>query len=344
MVWRLVRRQRLPFLPLVGTGEHAPITWSLEPRAFSAIHSMVAATHYYSDWVPNMATRQLDQNDQRMSQAGGARVSQPTAEITEREVEDIEERSSPRTPIIYEIVRRLGEEEMARPALSLWWSGVAAGLSISFSLLAQSILQAHLPDESWRPLVSSLGYSVGFIMVVLSRQQLFTENTITVVLPVMADFTVENLFKLSKMWTLVLLANLVGTLFAALFCHLTPVLTPELRETMIEISRSLLHHTWLEMVTLGIAAGFLIAAMVWLIPGADSAQFQVITMMTWLISVGGFMHIVAGSMEAFRLVLNGDVGPGAMLVNFFIPVLIGNVIGGTALCALIAYAKLMNEI
>ena len=72
---------------------------------------------------------------------------------------------------------------MARPALSLWWSGVAAGLSISFSLLAQAILATHLPDASWRELVIALGYPVGFLMVVLSRQQLFTENTITVVSP-----------------------------------------------------------------------------------------------------------------------------------------------------------------
>jgi len=57
-------------------------------------------------------------------------------------------------------VRRLGEEEMARPVTSLWWSGVAAGLSISFSLLAQAILQTQPADAPWRPLVSSLGYSV----------------------------------------------------------------------------------------------------------------------------------------------------------------------------------------
>jgi formate-nitrite transporter family protein len=39
---------------------------------------------------------------------------------TEREVEDIEGRSTPSTPVIYEVVCRLGEEEMARPAVSLW--------------------------------------------------------------------------------------------------------------------------------------------------------------------------------------------------------------------------------
>ena len=263
---------------------------------------------------------------------------------TEREVEDIEERSTPSTPVIYEVVCRLGEEEMARPAVSLWWSGVAAGLSISFSLLAQAILLTHLPDAPWRPLVVSLGYSVGFVMVVLSRQQLFTETTITAVLPVMAEFTPGNLWKLARMWGIVLLANFAGTLFAALFCTFTPVLTPELKDGMLEISRQLMTPGWFEMIFKGISSGFLMAAMVWLLPSAEAAQFHVTVLMTWLIAAGGFMHIVAGSIEAFLLVLNGDLQWLSMIDGFMVPVLIGNIIGGTALFALIAYAQVMKEI
>ena len=75
--------------------------------------------------------------------------------ITQREVRDVRDLSTPRTPVIYEVVRRLGEEEMARPATSLWWSGVAGGISISFSLLAQAILETSLPDTGWRVLVTS---------------------------------------------------------------------------------------------------------------------------------------------------------------------------------------------
>lgn len=264
--------------------------------------------------------------------------------ITDREVEHVEERASPRTPVIYEVVRRLGDEEMVRPVTSLWWSGVAAGLSISFSLLSQAILQTHLPDAPWRPLVSSLGYVVGFVMVVLSRQQLFTENTITVVLPVMAEPTRRNLQGLGRMWAVVLVANMAGTLFAAAISLYTPALTPELRDGMLAISQQLLHHGWFEMVFKGIAAGFLIAAMVWLLPGAENAQFHVVVLMTYVIAAGGFMHIVAGSVEAFLLVLHGDLGWWALLADFFVPVLVGNVIGGTALFALIAYAQVMKEI
>src|SRR5262249_60912742 len=130
------------------------------------------------------------------ARAPAVRGSQPKSHknkrgngITKEEVKDIEELATPRTPVIYEVVRRLGEEEMARPATSLWWSGVAAGLSISFSLLAQAILRKHLPDAPWEPLVASFGYCVGFIMAVVLRRPLFSENKITYLFAVAAECT-----------------------------------------------------------------------------------------------------------------------------------------------------------
>ena len=261
-----------------------------------------------------------------------------------QEIEDIEEHSRLRAPIIYEIVRREGENEMDRPTASLWWSGVAAGLSISFSLLLQAILHLHLPDAPWRILITSFGYCFGFLIVVLARQQLFTENTITVVLPVAAEFTFHNIKRLARMWSIVFAANMAGTLFAALFCAYAPVLSPELRETMLTISHEMFANGFIEMFFKAISAGFLIAAMVWLIPSAEGTQFHIITAMTYVISVGGFTHIIAGSVEAFLLVVNGQLGIGEMLVGFTVPVLLGNIVGGTALFAVISYAQVMHEI
>ena len=264
--------------------------------------------------------------------------------ITREEVKTVEEMSTPRTPVIYEVVRRLGDEEMERPPTSLWWSGVAAGLSISFSLLAQAILETHLPDTAWRPLVASFGYCVGFLMVVLGRQQLFTESTITVVLPLLGHLTWHNLWRMTRLWAIVLVANMVGTLFASLFCSFTPVLPPELLHGMLTISRHLTAFGWWDMFFRGITSGFLIAAMVWMLPSAESAKFAVITLMTYLIAVGSFTHIVAGSMEAYLLVIWGEWQWWQMLLQFFIPVLLGNMVGGTALFALISYAQVMEEI
>jgi len=270
--------------------------------------------------------------------------SKPESKDFHEEVRQVEEHATPPTPVIYEIVRRHGDEEMERPAVSLWWSGIAAGLSISFSLLAQAILETHIPDAPWKVLITSFGYSVGFLMVVLARQQLFTESTITAVLPLTAEFTFVNFVRLIRLWAIVLAANMIGTLAAALFCTFTPVLAGELFDGMLSISRGLLELSWPRMFFGGISAGFLVAAMVWLMPGAESAQFHVITLMSYLIAVGGFPHIVAGSMEAFLLVVNGQWGVASMLMNFTVPVLLGNIIGGTALFALLSYAQVMKEI
>ena len=267
----------------------------------------------------------------------------PKSELAEHEIEDVEARSAPRTPVIYVVVRHLGDEEMARPLTSLWWSGLAAGMSISFSLLAQAMLEARLPAAPWRPLVSSFGYSVGFIMAVLSRQQLFTENTITAVLPLMAEMTPSNLLKLGRMWGMVLAANLAGTLIAALFCTWNPAL-PSFYQPMLALSQHLLQLGWFETFFSAISAGFLMAAMVWMIPSADTAHFYVVLVMTYLIALGSFVHVVAGSMEAFLLLLHGDASLGWLAGRFFVPALAGNVVGGTALFALIAYAQVMKEI
>jgi formate/nitrite transporter FocA (FNT family) len=276
--------------------------------------------------------------------AARSRDGQAPAPKEQRQVERIEEQSTPRTPVIYDVVRRYGEEEMARPAVSLWWSGLAAGLSMSFSLLAEAILQRHLPEADWRRLLTGLGYPVGFVMVVLARQQLFTENTITVMLPIMRAPSRRNLWRGGRMWAIVLAANLAGTLLAALFCTFTPVVDSGVREAMLNISRESLQHDWLPMALHGVTAGFLMAAMVWLIPAAGNAQFYVIVLMTYLIGISGSTHIVAGSVESFLLVANGELGVAQMLGGFTLPVLVGNIVGGTALFALLSYAQVMREI
>ena len=238
----------------------------------------------------------------------------------------------------------MGDEEMERPATSLWWSGVAAGVSMSFSLLAEAALEAHLPDAEWKHLVTSAGYTVGFLMVILGRQQLFTESTITVVLPVLKDFTGKTLFNLARLWMIVLVANLVGTLFAAVFWRVTPAMPGELYSAALKVSAVLTHLGWWETLLRAIGAGFLIASMVWMIPTAETSKFAVIALMTYLISVAGFTHIVAGSMEAYVLALFGQWEWWRVILDFLIPTLIGNIIGGTALFAAISYAQVMKEI
>lgn len=264
--------------------------------------------------------------------------------LTRDEAEVVEERRRLRSPVIYEIVREEGEEEMRRPLNSLWWSGIAAGLSIGFSLMAEAVLQKNLPDTSWRPLVVDMGYTVGFIMVILGRQQLFTENTVTPILPLAANPNARDFRRVARLWAVVFAANMVGTFGFALFNTLLPDAVPGLLPTMLEISAEALARDWVTMFVSAIGAGFLIATVVWLIPSAEGTKLHVIFIMTYLIAIGGFSHIVAGSTEGFLLVLNGETSIFAMIWGFTIPVLLGNIVGGVGLFALVAYGQVMQEL
>jgi formate/nitrite transporter FocA (FNT family) len=268
----------------------------------------------------------------------------PPSEENARGASAVEERATPPTPVIYEVVRRHGEDEMSRPSLSLWWSGVAGGLSISFSLLAQAVIDLRTPEAAWAPLAVAAGYPVGFLMVVLGRQQLFTETTITMFLPLMAEPSRRNFGALGRCWSIILAANLAGTLVAALFCTFTPVLDADVLEAMLGISQKAMDKAWLVLFFEAITAGFLMAAMVWLLAGASGSPIAVIFLMTYLIAISGSAHIVAGSLEAFLLVAGGAMSPWQALTGFAVPALLGNIVGGTILFALLSHAQVMREI
>jgi formate/nitrite transporter FocA (FNT family) len=94
---------------------------------------------------------------------------------------------------------------------------------MGFSLVAEGLLQAHLPDAAWTPLVSKFGYTAGFLTVVLGRQQLFTEQTLTAVLPLLSgNSAVGSLPNLARLWAVVLLANLLGSVLFSAAAAFTP--------------------------------------------------------------------------------------------------------------------------
>jgi len=105
--------------------------------------------------------------------------------LDEREQTQAAAHAAPQALVIHEVVREEGELELRRRNVALLWSGLAAGLSMGFSLLTLALLRAGLPETPWRALLDSPGYCVGFMIAIRGRQQLFTESTLTALLPLM---------------------------------------------------------------------------------------------------------------------------------------------------------------
>lgn len=292
-------------------------------------------------------TAAVAQNDG--SQSGNERPPQESpgniVQLTKDEEREVRHRSAIRAAVVFEAVRREGETELARPALALAFSGLAAGLSMGFSLVGSGIIAAALPPTlPWRELVINFGYTFGFLIVVLGRQQLFTENTLTAILPVLDDpETWKKLGQMLRLWSIVLVCNLIGAaIFAYVVAH-TATFDPSVKAAFLNLGLQALHPAFGEVLWRGILAGWLIALMVWLLPAAQNERVWIILLTTWLVGAAGLSHIIAGSVEALYAVSAGAWPWTSYITGFLVPVFIGNCIGGVGLVAMLNFGQVLPE-
>lgn len=256
-----------------------------------------------------------------------------------------EEMTGVKASVIYEAIRTEGEHELSRSFGALWWSGVTAGVAISLSVLSMGFLHTVLPDTLWAPAVVNLGYPVGFLIVILGRMQLFTENTVTPILSLFHRPTRKNFVRTARLWGIVFSANMTGCFLAAAllsYGHIVPA--PHL-ESILTISRHYGSASAAQHLTWGIPAGFLIASVVWILPRMNTGgEVLAILIMTYMIGLGGLSHVVAGSTELFVLVLHGDLGLFAAVGKAILPAFVGNALGGTGMFAVLTYAQVRDEV
>ena len=256
-----------------------------------------------------------------------------------KQEQEAEERRAPSGKVIYKAIVAEGTEALLRSSAGLFWSGLAAGLSMSFSMIAEGLLMRHLPDEPWQPLVASLGYSLGFLVVILGRQELFTENTLTPILPLFQNRTWECLRNVGRLWGIVLTANLLGGVLVAFAIVYLPVFEPAVKAEFAHIGHTTLSPDFGTNLARGVFAGWMIALMVWLLPFAAQGRIWIIIFVTYIVGVAHFSHVIAGAVEVFTLVAMGEANWGEALGGFVVPALLGNIVGGLALVAALIYAQ-----
>ena len=244
---------------------------------------------------------------------------------------------------LHRAVREEGEAELNRHTPSLLWSALAAGMAINASLIAEGAIHSMTEQVRWQHLLVSLGYPVGFVLVVLGRMEFFTESTITAMLPFVTRPSRRKAWLTIRLWLLVLAANLVGAGLTTLaFAHL-PLAEPPLREGMVAVASGILRHDTLAVFLTAIPAGFLIASIAWMLPNAREQSFLVIFAVTYIVGAANFSHSVVGSAEAFTLLWAGRIDLADAALGFILPAVAGNLIGGAGLFALLAHGQVRSE-
>ena len=213
---------------------------------------------------------------------------------------------------------------------------------MGFSLIAEGLLQYHLPRSGWAELISKLGYSTGFLIVILGRQQLFTENTLTPILPLLKHKNFRVFLNVLRLWSIVLTANLLGGLAVAWVSVATSAFEPGVREQFVQLGQEAMAGSFGTILLRGVFAGWLIALMVWLLPFAEAGRIWVIIILTYLVGLGHFSHIIAGAIKVFALAFHGGTGWWSVCSHYLAPTLIGNMMGGITLVAALNHAQVVS--
>jgi formate/nitrite transporter FocA (FNT family) len=262
--------------------------------------------------------------------------------LTERQEQEAEDRTSVSALVVHEAIRKDGDEELRRPLSALAWSGLAAGLSMGFSFVAEALFRSYTPDTPWRPLVTSLGYPLGFLIVIVGRQQLFTENTLTAIIPLLARRNLAALWQVLRLWAVVLTANIAGAHLFAWVIGNTAVLHPKFHAALGQLAAEAADVSFGNALLRGIFAGWLIAMMVWMLAATDSSRIPIIVILTYIVGLAGLTHVVAGSVELLFLVMTGVKTWVSFFGGYLVPTLIGNVVGGVALVSALNHAQVIS--
>lgn len=266
-----------------------------------------------------------------------------TPELRKDEEKEAEHRTQVRATVIHEAIRRDGEEVLKRSTAALLWSALASGLSMSMTIVAEASIRAHLPDAEWRPLIAKLGYPIGYLVVIIGKQQLFTENTLTPILPLMTKRDWRTLIGVLRLWAVVLFGNLIGMHVASWAIATTPILSPEAQRACAEIARAAIAIDAGTVLLRGIPAGMLLALVVWLRAAVDFGEVELIYVLMYVLGIANFTHVIVGSGDVLFGMWIGETRWWTYLTTFMAPALIGNTLGGISLVAALNHAQVVTE-
>jgi formate/nitrite transporter FocA (FNT family) len=246
--------------------------------------------------------------------------------------------SRPSAEDIYKQVATNAREELKRSSVALAISGFAGGMFMGLSALGTAIALAMLGHSNGAVMISRMFYPLGFIVVIIGRAQLFTENTLY---PVALVLTERRYFwHTLRLWCVVLPSNVVGALAFAALASLTPALNPHFVQEMTQLGLDAAANPTATVFWSGIMGGWIIALAAWLVSGSHSitGSVMIIWMLTFIVGLGNFAHCIATSGEILVAVLTHHA-TWQSYPRWFVPAVLGNICGGVGMVTLLEYGQ-----
>lgn len=269
------------------------------------------------------------------------RARKPKPDEKAREEAIQKDLSRPSAEEIFKQVATNARQELQRPSIALALSGFGAGVFMGLSALGTAIGLRLMGPSPFAQIVSRMFYPIGFIVVILGRSQLFTENTLYPVALVLAER--RQFWNTMRLWSVVLPANVLGAFAFGCLASYTSAFDPATVEKIRQLGSAALAHPSTQIFWSGVIGGWIIALAAWLVSGSHSitGSVMVIWMLTFLVGLGNFAHSVATTCEVFVTVMLNQA-PWSEFPRWFGPAVAGNICGGVILVTILEYGQVMH--
>ncbi|MGC1513990.1 MAG: formate/nitrite transporter family protein, partial [Maribacter sp.] len=238
-----------------------------------------------------------------------------------------------------------GLDTYRKNRVSTFLSSFMAGLEIGFSFMLVAIIYSLFGgkiEDTYVPYLASFVYPLGFILVVLGKSVLFTEQTSLLSLPVISGR--KTVVDVMSLWGIVIVGNLIGGYFIGGFIvWIGPELGIISHSGIEKLAEHVNHFSREIILGSSVLAGWLMALLSWTITSTKSAsgKIMVIYIITFIIAMAGLHHSIVGSIEVFAGFLISDKIGIVDYLTFQSTALVGNAIGGVVFVAILKYGAFL---
>jgi formate/nitrite transporter FocA (FNT family) len=246
-------------------------------------------------------------------------------------------------PEIVEDAAKIGGKRLDRSLAGDVMTSVIGGMSICFGIIAMAYASASFggaDGPSVAHLVGALAYPIGFVILLIGKSELFTENFLLPVTGVLERR--GTLRQLGALWGITLVFNLVGAAVFAFLVSRPGVLDAGASADLIATAVHVVDYPFWTAFVKALFAGWLMTILTWLLLAAEGLgpRLFLIWLIGTLIILGEFTHVIISGAEVFLADFLGDeVATTAWLGGNFWPILAGNVIGGVVFVTLLQYVQ-----
>lgn len=223
--------------------------------------------------------------------------------------------------------------------------GIFAGMFIGFGghgflVVIQSLGKI---DVGLAKFLGACVFPVGLMLVLIAGAELFTGNNAMTIGCLNNRITYIQML---KNWTIVYIANFIGSIVLAYILSKTSLYTGALADKVVAVACAKVKLTTIECITRGILCNIIVVLAVWMATAAKDVIGKLFA--AWfpimLFVLSGFEHCVANMFFIPMGIFTGaNITWSQMWLNNLIPVTIGNIIGGGIIVPVVYHYCYLNK-